>query len=113
MRLCRQEEISFCYFTYWEQNIDFLLMMQKAGLSHILSEHFEEEVHKIAGSLGHRPPDEEGRHAPEYYEKYKFAFAFRLAGYWRVTELWVRENPRRSAKEMSAVINEILFGGIS
>lgn len=106
----RPEDISFWYFSYWEQNIDFLLTMQKAGLIRILSEHFEQEVHEIAGLFRHGPQKDEGQSASEYYEKYKFAFGFRMAGYWRVTELWIQENPRRSAGEMSRIINQLLWG---
>lgn len=104
----RAEDVSFYYFSYWEQNIDFLRIMQKAGLTYRISEHFEEAVHAIAQQLGHIPSHADRQSVMEYYEKYKFAFGFRLAGYWRVTELWAQENPRRSAEEMSMMINAIL-----
>lgn len=106
----RMEDISFCYFSYWEQNIDFLLTMQKAGLAYRLSESFEAAVHDIAKRLGHVPFSEDSQALREYHEQYKFAFGFRLAGYWKVTELWAQEYPRRSAGEMSAVMNAILQG---
>lgn len=50
------------------------------------------------------------RRQSEYLEQYKFAFGFRPAGYWRVTELWTQESPRRSAREMSRIVNAILKG---
>lgn len=103
------EDISFFYFSYWEQNIDFLLAMQKAGLTFMISEYFEEAVHNIAEQLGHIPLNDYNKSRQEYHEQYKFAFGFRLAGYWRVTELWAQENPRRTAGEMSAVMNAILW----
>lgn len=103
------EEISFCYFSYWEQNIDFLLRMQSAGLTYMISERFEDSVHDIARRLQHVPSDRNRQSGPEYYEQYKFAFGFRLAGYWKVTELWSQENPRRSPEEMSTIINAIMM----
>ncbi len=106
----RAEDIAFCYFSYWEQNIDFLLTMQKAGLAYRLPEYFEAAVHDIAGRIGHVPFPEESQSLREYHERHKFAFGFRLAGYWKVTELWSQENPRRSAGEMRAVMNAILWG---
>lgn len=106
----RAEDISFYYFSYWEQHIDFLLNMQKAGLTYMISEHFEDAVHDIAKQLGHIPLSDDSQFIPEYHERYKFAFGFRLAGYWKVTELWSQENPRRSAREMSAIVNAILWG---
>ena len=40
-------------------------------------------------------------------EKYKFHFAYRTAGFWHVTEVWSREEPRRSPEEMAKVMLEI------
>lgn len=106
----KTEDISLYYFSYWERNMDFLQIMRRAGLTHIIAERFEEAVHEIAGRLGHVPADAERQSVMEYHERYKFAFGFRLAGYWRVTELWSQETPRRSAEEMSAIVNAILRG---
>lgn len=102
------EEVSLCYFSFWEQNIDFLLLMQKAGLMYRIAEQFEDAVHDIAAELGHIPPEWDDRAILSYREQYKFAFGFRLAGYWKVTELWVQENPRRPAEEISRIMNAIL-----
>lgn len=106
----RMEDISFYYFSYWEQNADFLINMHKAGLTYMISERFEETVHNIAKRMGHVPVNAGTKSVSDYYGKYKFAFSFRLAGYWKVTEVWLQENPRRSAKEMSGIINGILKG---
>lgn len=105
----KREDISFCYFSYWEQNIDFLLKMKKAGLTYMISEHFEDAVHDIAKYLNHISFSDE-KASLKYYEQYEYEFGFRLAGYWRVTELWSQKNPRKSPREMSTIINEILWG---
>lgn len=51
----KMEDISFYYFVYWEKNVDFLQAMQKAGLTYMILERFEQVVHEIAAQLGHVP----------------------------------------------------------
>lgn len=104
------EEISLRYFSYWERNIEFLLTMQKAGLIHLLYNCFEDTVHEIARRLNHTSAYHDSRSASEYHNRYKFAFGFRLAGYWKVTEMWLGESPRKSVEEISLIINTILSG---
>ncbi|WP_070043148.1 TetR/AcrR family transcriptional regulator [Robinsoniella peoriensis] len=103
-----QESIAKSYFEFWENHVDILMLMNKAHLLYFIEDHLLSLIYEVAKKVGHVPDhlDEEG--LAEYYKRYKFAFAVKLAGFWKATVLWSEEEPRRSPEEMSRLINDIL-----
>ena len=97
------------YFSFWEENISYLDKLRKAGILYKFGDSFENLVHLMAGRIKHQRKmgDSEYR---EYLEKYRFHFAYRTAGFWRVTELWSGETKRLSPEKMADTMVSIANG---
>ena len=92
--------------------MDMLTILNKSGIMYRFASEFESLVMMMSAQTGGVGAgvgasgaagalDEAAR------EKYKFHFAYRTAGFWHVTEVWSREEPRRSPEEMAKVMLEI------
>ena len=100
-------EICLAYFRFWEENIDRLIMVRDAGVIFRFGDDFESLVYVIADRMMHRDPAKVPA-TPEALERYKYQFAYKTAGFWQVTELWSREDPRRSPEEMADIMVSII-----
>lgn len=109
-----QDMIAKCYFEFWENYIDLLLLFKKAKLLHFIGDNIEQLIIKVALQVGHIPtlpdsaPLKPSTEAMETYRKYRYEFTFKLAGFWQVTLVWCEENPRKSPEEMSQIITAFL-----
>lgn len=117
-----------CYFTFWENYIDLLLLLKKAKLLHFISDNMEQLIMNVAIEIKHIPaqPDSAAAQSNDtaaspgaedialseetiaLYQKYRYEFVFKLAGFWQVTLLWCEENPRKSPEEMGRIISSFL-----
>lgn len=95
------------YFSFWEENIDYLNKLRKAGILYKFGDAFESLVHLMAGKVKHQQKMGDAEYA-KYLEKYQFHFAYRTAGFWRVTELWSRETERRSPEQMAEIMVSVV-----
>ena len=97
------------YFSFWEEHIDYLDTLRNAGILYKFGDCFEGLVHLMGGRIKHqnRMTDQDYQ---RYLERYKFHFAYRTAGFWRVTELWSSEENRRGPMEMAEIMVEIAGG---
>lgn len=103
------EAIALSYFLFWEEYIEELLLLDKAKLTYSIGDNLEPLLFSVARQSGHVSQNLTKEQQAIWYEKYKYAFAYRLAGYWRVTLMWCKENPRKSPEEMSHLLTDIMF----
>ena len=101
--------LSELYFSFWEENMEYLDKLRKAGILYKFGDSFEGLVHRMAGRIKHQNRMSVQEYQ-RYLEQYKFHFAYRTAGFWRVTELWSGEKKRQSAVEMAEIMVEIAGG---
>ena len=100
------DEIMQCYFEFWELNIENLLLLKKARLLYYIEENIVDLVTRIALRIGHIPNDVEN--AVQILQNHKYEFAFKLAGFWKLTLVWSDEIPRKTPSEMSQIITEFM-----
>lgn len=103
-----QESIATSYFEFWENYIDVLLLLNKAHLLYFIEDNLLTLLYDVARKIGHVPDHMTQEELTEQYNLYKYAFAIKIAGFWKATILWSTENPRKSPKEMGKLINDIL-----
>ena len=104
----------FCvvYFSFWNENMEMLTILNKSGIMYRFASEFESLVMMMSAQTGGAgagvgASGAAGTLDPAAREKYKFHFAYRTAGFWHVTEVWSREEPRRSPEEMAKILIEI------
>ncbi len=102
------KDIARIYFLFWEEYIEELRLLHRAGLSHYIGDNLEQYIFQVAKKSNHLSRELSQDQIMTYYEKYKYAFAYRLAGYWRVTLLWCEEQPRKTPDEMSVILSDIM-----
>ncbi|MGM0215863.1 TetR/AcrR family transcriptional regulator [Enterococcus sp. AZ109] len=100
------DEIMKTYFTFWEENIELFLLLNKARLLYYIEENIETMIVKVALKVGHVAGDTAD--AMKIVENHKYEFAYKLAGFWKLTLVWSEEMPRKSASEMSQLIVEFM-----
>lgn len=103
-----QETVTIAYFEFWENYIDVLLLLNKAHLLYFIEDNLQLLIYRVAKKVGHVPENMSKSEIKKYYDEYKYAFAIKLAGFWKATVLWSLENPRKTPDEMSRLINNIL-----
>jgi AcrR family transcriptional regulator len=96
--------ITKSYFEFWENYIDLLLLLNKAHLLYYIEDNLLELIYEVALKVGHIPLDMNYEDVMGKYNQYKYEFAFKLAGFWKVTLVWCSENPRKTPEEMSELI---------
>ena len=97
----------FCvvYFSFWNENINMLTILNKSGIMYRFASEFESLVLMMSSQLGRDSIDKNA--ALKANPKYKYHFAYRTAGFWHVTELWCQESPRKKPEEMADIMMEI------
>lgn len=99
-------ELCIVYFTFWNENMNMLTILNKSGIMYRFASEFESLVMMMSVQTGHgAPSDKESQLL--FLDKYRFHFAYRTAGFWHVTEVWSREDPRKSPEEMAEILTEI------
>lgn len=99
-------ELCIVYFTFWNENMNMLTILNKSGIMYRFASEFESLVMMMSVQTGHgAPSDKESQLL--FLDKYRFHFAYRTAGFWHVTEVWSREEPRKSPEEMAEILTEI------
>lgn len=102
------EEVAVAYFQFWEQYIDVLLLLKKAHVLYFIEDNFLELIANVAQKVKHIPEHIPAEKLTEIYEKYKYEFSIKLAGFWKATIIWCEENPRKSPEEMAKIITSLL-----
>lgn len=91
-------EMCIVYFSFWEENMNMLTILNKSGIMYRFASEFESLV--LMMSHASPPPAID-------QDRFRYHFAYRTAGFWHVTEVWSRETPRRSPEEMADILMEI------
>ena len=102
------ESVTKSYFEFWENYIDVLLLLNKARLLYFIEDNLIALFSDVAIQVGHVPSGLNKTEVNELYNQYKYEFAFKFAGFWKMTIIWCTENPRKSPEEMSKLICEML-----
>ena len=103
-----QDSIIESYFKFWENHIDILLLLNKAHLLYFIEDNLLPLIYEVALKTGHINDKTNKAKAKEEYEKYKYSFSIKLGGIWKSTIIWALEDPRKSPKQMSRIINDII-----
>lgn len=101
------EAVTIAYFRFWEQYIDILLLLKKAHLLYFIEENLETHIFNVARKVKHIPDYMPAEMLTEIYEKYKYEFSIKLAGFWKATIIWCEETPRKTPEEMARLIAEL------
>lgn len=101
------EAVTIAYFRFWEQYINILLLLKKAHLLYFIEENLEEHIIRVAKRVKHVPDNIPAEMLSAIYEKYKYEFSIKLAGFWKATIIWCEENPRKTPEEMAKLITEL------
>ena len=102
------ETVARSYFEFWEGYIDILLLLNKAHLLYFVEDHLLSLIYEAALKSGHVSAEISKEILEKQYDQYQYEFAFKLAGFWKVTILWCSESPRKRPEEMSKIISAIL-----
>ena len=99
-------ELCIVYFSFWNENMNMLTILNKSGIMYRFASEFESLVMMMSSQIRHDSATDDKTRL-QLMEKYKFHFAYRTAGFWHVTEVWSREDPRKSPEEMAKILTEI------
>ena len=99
-------ELCLLYFAFWEEHIDYLLMLRRADILYKFGREFESLVHLMAGRIKHSDNMDDAKYQ-KYLQKYRYHFAYRTSGFWKVTEIWCNEDPRPSPQKMADIMSDI------
>lgn len=102
------EEVAVCYFQFWEQYIDVLLLLKKAHVLYFIEDNFGDLIIGVAKKVKHIPANIPVEKLAKIYEKYNYEFSIKIAGFWRATIIWCEENPRKSPEEMAKIVTSLL-----
>lgn len=89
------------YFTFWEKYIPFLRLLQQNNLLHFLADEQDELLYYHVGIFVQPEIPQQLENAPPIS---KYAFYFTSGGLWDTLVHWIKEEPRRSPKEMTKYI---------
>lgn len=104
------ETVTEAYFEFWEHKIDVLLLLKKAQLLHFIEDNLFALIADVALKVKHIPVDQmTDETITKGFEKYKYDFVFKIAGYWHITLLWCEETPRKTPAQMSKIVSDILL----
>lgn len=104
-----QSTIIYSYFEFWSNHVDILKLLSKAHLLYFIEDNLLTLMYEVAIEVGHIPKELDAEKRIKIYEQYKFDFAFKLSGLWKVTILWVSESPQKSPSEISKIVTKLLF----
>lgn len=104
------ETVTEAYFEFWEHKIDILLLMKKAQVLHFIEDNLFALIADVALKVKHFPLEQMlDDTITKEFEKYKYDFVFKIAGYWHITLLWCEETPRKTPAMMSKIVTDILL----
>lgn len=101
-------EVAIAYFQFWENYIDVLLLLKKAHLLYFIEDNLILLIMNVAKKVKHVPDDMPKEQIAALYDKFKYEFNIKLAGFWKATILWCEESPRKTPEEMSRIITSLL-----
>lgn len=105
-------EIAVAYFSFWEEHIETLLLLYKSHLTYFIEDCLPELIMRVALQTkfaGKNIDLSKAFDKASDLEMYYFYFV--LAGYWKLTLVWIQENPRKTPQEMSRMIFQIMKNG--
>lgn len=102
------EIVTLSYFEFWETHIDILMLLNKAKLLYFFEDNLLSYFFNAAIRSGHISGELSKDEIWDKYQLYKYEFAFKLAGFWKITIVWCTESPRKTPEEMSRLVCRIL-----
>lgn len=87
------------YFTFWEQHIDFLKILNKNHLLFILIEKYNDFLPVIYKEVRGEDADN---------AELEYTLRFSSGGLWNVLSKWLEHDPRESPQKMAAIILEAI-----
>lgn len=102
----REESLTFklgiiSYFTFLEKHIDFLKLLQKNNLLHFLGDEQDNLFYHYVGVFVQPEIPQQLEQASPLS---KYAFFFTSGGLWNTLVYWIKEEPRRTPKEITEFI---------
>lgn len=90
------------YFNFWNNHLDFLILMEKNDLLYMLLQRFSEYLPEIHKKIIGNKEDYEDNNTLEY------VLAFSAGGFWNMIIKWVHDGAKKTPNEMAEFINIIL-----
>ncbi len=98
--------VALSYFEFWEDNINFLHLLQQNNMLHIIGNQLPHHLKNIALLTGHVEESE----IEKTYMSYLYIHHFNLGGFWSVTTCWASQEQRESPENMAEMLSQILSG---
>lgn len=101
--------ISASYFSFWEDNVETLKLLKKTHLLYFIEDNLTELIMEVACRTKYYGKDmAEAKEMAKQHPEMMYDFYFKVAGFWKLTLIWMEETPRKTPEEMSEYIVKIL-----
>ncbi|WP_414150902.1 TetR/AcrR family transcriptional regulator [Acetobacterium carbinolicum] len=100
--------VSLSYFECLNQYLDFLRLMQQSEMLYFIGDKLPEFMANVAVMTGHVMPNQIAA-TERRQDHYYYAFYFDIGGYWSITTLWLKKEPRETPEEMAKMIVEVIY----
>lgn len=102
-------QTSEVYFTFWEKNIEIFHCLDNSHLLHYIEDDLAEYIMQVALKTKYKDTN---MNLEQMLEKTSqenlYGFYFTIAGYWDLTKRWMKEENRKTPKEISQLIFNLL-----
>lgn len=90
------------YFTFWRRHLDFLILMDKNNLLHLLLQRYNQHLPMI-----HKEVNEDRK---EVFDgrMLEYVLSFTAGGFWNMLVKWIQEGAKETPEDMAGLIGTIL-----
>ena len=90
------------YFTFWGKHLDFLILMEKNNLLHLLLQRYNQYLPMIHKEVNKNKKEAFNGRMLEY------VLAFSAGGFWNMLVKWIHEGAKETPDDMALLIGTIL-----
>lgn len=93
------------FFEFWKDHLDFLLTISWNHLESFLLYKFNKYLPQIYEALKIESLQE--------VEEYRYAFAFKIGGFWNVLFQWIQNGAKQEPDEMAGIISDLVMSKLA
>lgn len=93
------------FFEFWKDHLDFLLTISRNHLESFLLYKFNKYLPQIYEALKIESLQE--------VEEYRYAFAFKIGGFWNVLFQWIQNGAKQEPDEMAGIISDLVMSKLA
>ncbi|KHD37527.1 AcrR family transcriptional regulator [Clostridium acetobutylicum] len=90
------------YFTFWSKHLDFLILMEKNNLLHLLLQRFNQYLPMIHKEVNENKIEKFNDRMLEY------VLFFSAGGFWNILVKWLQDGAKETPDDMAMLIDSIL-----